>query len=306
VKPSVCLLTAYNSTLQPLAAFTVPRMQAFAQAQGYEVRAIHRDDWARPRGWIKIEAIRAALDSSNFDFVFWIDVDAIILRCDVDVRAAAVDSADLHMVWHGPDTARLEAENFVPHFNSGVMLIRVTDWSRDFFSRVWEVGQMPHPWFDQATILHLLGYDTCLGLGPDRPDEPNRSRLAHLDTVWNSVPGLATAPEAIIHHYAGVGNAQTILKLIEVEARTVPLRESASAELRQAFADQFSLWREDATMRCWLTTERDSAVATMVTAVAERDAARAEVLALRNSNSWKLTAPLRRAAELFRRRRSRN
>jgi hypothetical protein len=208
------------------------------------------------------------------------------------------------MVWHGPDTARIEAENFVPHFNSGVMLIRVTDWSRHFFSRVWEVGQLSHHWFDQPTILHLLGYDSCLGFGPDRPDEPNRSRLAHLDTVWNSIPGIATAPEAIIHHYAGAGHTPTILRLFEAEASTAPLRERASAELRQAFADQFSLWREDATMRHWITAERNSALLKMEAAAAERDAARAEVLALRNSNSWKLTAPLRRAAELLRRRRS--
>ncbi len=69
MKQSVCILTAYNSALQPLAAFTLPRMHAFGQAHGYEVRIIHRDDWERKRGWIKIEAIRNSLDS-NFDFVF--------------------------------------------------------------------------------------------------------------------------------------------------------------------------------------------------------------------------------------------
>lgn len=299
MKPSVCLLTAYDSTQQPLAAFTVPGMQAFAQAHGYEVRAVYREEWERPRGWIKIEAIRAALDN-NFDFVFWVDVDSIILRCDVDVRTAAVDDACLHMVWHGPDTSKIEAKNFVPHFNSGVMLIRVTEWSRNFFRRVWEVGQLPHHWSDQATILHLLGYDDCLGLGPNRPDEPNRSRLARLDTAWNSAPGLATAPHAIIHHYAGISNPSTRLRLVELDARTALLREGASPQLRQAFAEQLSLWREDATMRDWITMERDSALAELETVVAERnailaerDAAKAEVLAVRNSNSWRLTAPLR-------------
>ena len=57
MKLSVCLLTAYDSTQQPLAAFTVPSMQAFAQAHGYAVRAVYREDWERPRGWIKIGAI---------------------------------------------------------------------------------------------------------------------------------------------------------------------------------------------------------------------------------------------------------
>ncbi len=272
-------------------------MHALAQTHGYEVRVVHRDDWERQSGWIKIEAIRSALDS-NFDFIFWIDVDAVIVRREIDVRTVAVDNADLHMAWHGPDTSKLQVVDFVPHFNNGVMLIRVTDWSRNFFKRTWEVGQLPHHWSDQATVLHLLGYDNCLELGPERPDEPNRSRLARLDTAWNSAPGLAIAPDPIINHYAGISDPGTRLRLIEVDARTAPLREGASPELRQAFSSQLSLWRQDATMRDWVTAERDAALA-------ERDAARAEVLALRKSNFWKLTAPLRWASEFFYRRRRR-
>src|SRR6266702_1531010 len=162
MRPSLCLLTAYDSVQQPLAAITIPRMQAFAETHGYEKRVIHGDSWKRPRGWLKIEVIRAALED-NFDFVLWMDVDAIVLRNDIDVRTAAVDEAHLHMAWHGPDTSEILAADFVPHFNSGVMLIRVHDWSREFFRRVWEIDEFPHPWFDQATILHLLGYDECLG-----------------------------------------------------------------------------------------------------------------------------------------------
>ncbi|MCK1652148.1 hypothetical protein IVA88_11965 [Bradyrhizobium sp. 149] len=264
----------------------------------------YRDDWERPRGWIKIEAIRAVLED-NFDFVLWVDVDAIVLRRDVDVRTVAIDGASLQMAWHGPETSKIEAENFVPHFNSGVMLIRVGDWSRDFFKRVWEAGQLPHHWSDQATIHHLLGYDECLGLGPNRPEEPDRIRLARLDTIWNSAPGLAVAPDAIIHHYAGISNPSTRLRLVEADVNTAPLREGASPSLRQAFADQLSLWREDATMRDWVTAERDSALADTWKLRIERDAARSEMVAIRKSTSWKSTAPLRWGSEIFQRLRGR-
>jgi hypothetical protein len=239
-------LTAYNSTLQPLAAFTVPRMHAFAAAHGYQVRVVFKDQWQRGDTWIKIEAIRAVLED-NFDFIFWVDIDALIVRRDVDVRTAAVDGADLHMVLHGPKTSLLQGVDFEPQYNCGIMLIRVTSWSRDFFKRVWDVGQLAHPWGDQATILHLLGYDNILELGPERPEEPDRSRVARLDSAWNAVLGVAMAPDPIIHHHAGVSNLATRFRLMEVDARTVGLREAASLELRQAFSWQLSLWRQDAT-----------------------------------------------------------
>lgn len=281
----------------------MPRMQAFAGTQGYEHRFVVSDEFERPRAWPKIEVLRSIL-AQDFEFVLWMDVDAIILRHDIDIRTAIDATASLHMAWHGPDTAEILAPDFIPHFNSGVMLIRVNDWSRDFFRRVWDKGQLPHHWSDQATILHLLGHDECLGLGPHRADSPDRVHVARLDTAWNSIPGLAMAPDPIVHHYAGLGHPATRLRLLQTDAASADARAGAPLELRQAFARQLSLWREDAFMRDWITAERDSALADLqpVAAerqqfLAERDDARAQLAALRASSSWRVTAPLRWAVE---------
>jgi hypothetical protein len=244
MRPTVCLLTAYNSAYDAFAALTIPRMQAYANRYGYVFRAIRSDDCERRGGWIKIAPIRAAL-AEQFDYVFWIDADALIVRQDIDIAAAMHGQADLQMAWHGPETSRLDGGDFQPHFNSGVMLIRATEWSRSCFARVWDTGPVAHAWNDQATILHLLGRDDILELGAERPDEPDRSHVDHLDCIWNSIPGVAMATDPVVHHYAGL-KFDARLRLLEADVKTLRLREAADPLLREAFSWQLSLWRNDA------------------------------------------------------------
>jgi hypothetical protein len=243
MKPTVCLLTAYNSRYKDVAAITLGRMQALADAHDYSFRAIRRDDCDRQGGWIKIEPIVAALET-DFDFILWVDIDALVVRKDLDIRDAVRDAADLQMVWHGPETSRLEVDSFEPHFNTGVMLIRVSPWARHFFARVWETGPVDHLWNDQATILNLLGYDGLLHLGEDNPDGPDRTHVARLDTTWNSIVGVAVTPDPVIHHYAGL-DLSARLRLMQADRRTLDVREASGADVREAFAWQLGQWRND-------------------------------------------------------------
>lgn len=207
-------------------------MGRFADAHDYEFRAIQRDDCERKGGWIKIEPIMATL-VAQFDYLLWMDIDALVVRKDVDIREELSQGADLQMVWHGADTCRLEVDSFIPHFNSGVMLIRNTPWARRFFARVWETGPVSHPWNDQATILHLLGFDGLLGLGSDEPKNPGRNHIARLDSRWNSIVGVAVAMDPIVHHYAGMGSSAR-LRLMQADQRTLKVREAADPEVREA------------------------------------------------------------------------
>jgi hypothetical protein len=234
---SVCLLTSYTSNYSAFAALTIPHMEEYAERHGYEFRAVQNDDCDRKGGWIKIEPIREAL-AAGFDFVFWVDIDALVVRKDVDIRIAAKPGADLHMAWHDQGAIRFGDP---AHFNSGVMLIRSSDWARDFFMRVWETGQLQHAWADQATILHLSGYDDILRLGAARPEE--RKHVATLDTAWNSIVGIEVADDPIIHHYAGIPDDEVRLGLMAADAATIDLRLKKTREFRRAFLEQLGHWR---------------------------------------------------------------
>jgi hypothetical protein len=209
--PTLCILTAHDSRYEEIAAISAPFMRRLADAHGYTYTALRRDDCVRGAGWIKIEPILDVLSSGKFDFLLWLDADAMPVRTDVDVLTVARSDADLHMAWHRP---LAQTTNDPAHYNTGVMLIRASDWSRRFFEAVWQVGPLPHRWNDQAAIHRVLGYDGLLGLGEDRDDEQNRRHVGRIGDAWNSIPGVCFADDPIILHYAGIPDLDHRAKLM--------------------------------------------------------------------------------------------
>lgn len=244
----VRILTGYNAAFLPIANLTVPRLRDYAARHGFEFDAATDMD-AAPFNtiWAKVPLILKALDE-GVEFVIWIDSDALIIRLEQDIRDSISEHADIQMVWHGPDTSRIDFPGFVPHYNAGIMLIRNTEWSRDFFTRVWELRfTIDHLWCDQAAILWLLGYRECIGAGADMGDVPDRAHVGRLDCAWNSIPGVVMSDDPVIHHYAGMGNAHRA-KLMATDAASLAERES-SAVLRRTISYQLSMWSLD--VRHW-------------------------------------------------------
>lgn len=252
------VLTAYNDAFLPIAKMTVPLLRDFAVRHGHDFRvSTDMDAGSLNTIWAKIALINEALENGGAEFVFWIDSDALILQPDRDIRDSIVDQADLHMTWHGPDTGRSDWHVPNPHYNAGIMLVRNSAWSRDFFARVWEMRFVKHHvWNDQAVILRLLGYRKCIGLGDDE-DVPDRAHVAHLGCEWNSIPGGVMADDPIIHHYAGMENEDRA-RLIALDVNSLAERRG-SAAFREAISYQISLWAADVRRRrnerVWLTAE---------------------------------------------------
>lgn len=238
--PRCCIVTAYQGDeFAKLATLTLPRMEAFAARHGYEL-IVHPPDGAGfTDSWMKIPAIISALQC-GFDFVLWLDIDALILRTDRDILEDAQPGADLLVSWHGPQTARLDGAPFPPHYNAGVYLIRRSEWSLDFFTRLLALhGEVTHPWREQAALLTMLGYNESLGNGPNVANEIDRAHVGHLDPIWNSIPGIAMATDPVIHHFAGL-TGKTRLGLVRENVEIVPLYETASAAVRSALSHQIS------------------------------------------------------------------
>jgi galactosyl transferase GMA12/MNN10 family len=225
----ICLLTAFTPSYRDEFVIARPHFEHYARRHNYDFRAIENEVAPRHGAWIKIAAIRETLNEP-FDFILWVDTDALIVRKDIDVRSAIRPNIDLHLVWHDLIPA---IHGDPAHYNAGVMLIRVSDWSRAFFDRVWE-DPLDHKWFDQSVILHLLGYDDLLGIGPDRPNQEARAHVARLDIAWNSIPGVAVSDDPIVHHYAGLPKSVRV-PLLKSDAMMIDHRAKLTAGERREF-----------------------------------------------------------------------
>jgi len=172
--------------------------EAYAERHAYDLR-LETTVLApeRPPAWSKIVLARDLLEL--YDEVLWIDADAIFLDISKDIAELVRPGKDLYLVEH------LYAENETwRSANSGVFLVRSTDWARDFLDRVWASEQfIDHAWWENAAVLDLLGYELPPDLTPPRkaPGAPLPPEVQLIGLEWNSTQGASLAPHPRIRHH---------------------------------------------------------------------------------------------------------
>jgi hypothetical protein len=178
-----------------LMEFARPSLANYAKTWGYDLIEItHSWDTSRPHAWTKILAIRELLD--RYDFVFYVDSDALILRNDEDIES----EFDHDFAWPvGPVNGKT-----CP--NAGIMAIRSSTRTKQLFDLAYQQEDLIfNGWWEQAALLRVLQYEDPRE-GEKHWKEFDLESLEisvfELDSRWNStIPGMSSNP--IIRHFAG-------------------------------------------------------------------------------------------------------
>jgi hypothetical protein len=133
----------------------------YANKHGYSyVKKIVNDedykDW-HPT-WIKIDVIKTYLPI--FDYVVWIDADAVFFNQEIKIEDLIEDGIDLVI-------PKLEIDklsgNVWTHTTTGFMVWKNTDWSRKILDELWNnPGGHRFGFFHEQTRLDELIYDNFL------------------------------------------------------------------------------------------------------------------------------------------------
>jgi len=145
----IAVVTAYDEKHKPLAEVSLPNKAAYCARHGYDfIERTDGFDARRPLSWSKIKFVREVLP--GYDWVFWSDVDSLVMEPAVRLEEFADEEADL-VLCH---------EDFgvgVYNVNCGQMLFKNSDWSRRFLDDVWRQTRFIHDrLWEQRAVIHLL------------------------------------------------------------------------------------------------------------------------------------------------------
>jgi hypothetical protein len=197
---ALCVATGYTPDFAEIGDYAAMTVRTYAACQRARVHVepmLPRG--RRPAAWAKIGLLERLLEQGH-ELVLWIDADAAVVRHDEDARSLLPPGRDLGLVAHRTP------EGLVP--NTGVLLLRNTGWTRSLLRRVWrQTRYLEHKWWENAALLHVLGYRAVLGEGPDRPERALLAKVAWLPLAWNSLPDLCADPDPVVVHLAGRSRA---------------------------------------------------------------------------------------------------
>ncbi len=131
------IITAYDLAFEDIGNLSARSSKMYAQKWDYDLE-IHRALCPeRPPAWPKIFYLIKELQNYQYEYLLWVDADAFFVRTDLDVLLDLPKNKDLFLVKHlctlGPidDQPGLYLQAERP--NSGVMLVKCSDWSLNFF-----------------------------------------------------------------------------------------------------------------------------------------------------------------------------
>jgi hypothetical protein len=117
------VITAYTDNYKSLFDYTSKSLISYCERNGYDFEGyLIPKEYTKLPSFYKIELLLK--DLKDYDYVLWIDVDALIIRPDFKLESLFKNDRNLYI------------SNTINFVNCGVMMFRKSEWSVNFLTDV--------------------------------------------------------------------------------------------------------------------------------------------------------------------------
>lgn len=206
----------WSGVFYDMLRLTQPRHQSYARAHKFDLWSIFADVHPEMKvgAWPKVHLILDAL-KAGYEYVVWLDCDAAVIDFEADLRDALPADKCIGAVLHTPDkSAYLKQNNVPPHMNVGVLYVRNSELTREFFTD-WLAAYPGHErWAEQGTFNELA------------QSEKYRGICANVADTYNATVNVNPVEKPVVMGWHGVMPPEKRLQM-----------------MRGAFADDFMKFR---------------------------------------------------------------
>jgi len=142
---TIAIAQLYTENLDDWACIAVENKKRYARLNNYDLvskRGLYRTKLKRHPSWHSILLILEILETSNVDWVFWSDVDALIMDQTVKLESFIKPDCDIIIPSQGQgEYCGIKTNNCLC---CGHYFIKNTQWSKDFLRHLWKWPKDEH------------------------------------------------------------------------------------------------------------------------------------------------------------------
>ena len=135
----IAIAQLYTKNLDDWAYIAVENKKRYARLNNYDLvskRGLYKTKPKRHPSWHSLSLILEILETSNIDWVFWSDVDALIMDYTVKLESFMKPNCDIIIPWQGQgEYCGIKTNNCLC---CGHYFIKNTQWSKDFLRHLWK------------------------------------------------------------------------------------------------------------------------------------------------------------------------
>ena len=215
-KYKIKIVTSYDDKFKNIGDITSKTFKKYAAKYDYVFENVKMPKMDRPYAWNKIKILLDEIQKNNFEYLLWVDADSYFNIYEKNISEIIDEKKEIYIAKHYCEvhkgTKYKNAKLTVLRINSGVMLLKSSEYNHNFLTKVWNNKKfINHQWWEQAAIMDIIGLRAEINHNlNDNIGNNILDKIKFLSGRWNSIPSkLDMSMEKhnpIIIHMAGMKN----------------------------------------------------------------------------------------------------